>query len=70
MVCRGGRAVCGIGVRAIWQVLTDLKLGPGQGHWVTLVGSWRARALYRGLLDAGGLFPDARGVEFARMTFG
>jgi hypothetical protein len=25
---------------AIWQVLMDLKLGPGQGHWLPLWGRW------------------------------
>jgi hypothetical protein len=25
---------------AIWQVLMDLKLGPGQGHWLPLWVRW------------------------------
>jgi len=29
-----------VSATAIWQVLMDLKLGPGQGHWLPSWFSW------------------------------
>jgi hypothetical protein len=71
MVRRGGRMVCGIRMRDRYLAGPDgLEAWTGTGTLVTLVGSLGARALHPGLLDPHDLFPDARGVELARMTFG
>jgi hypothetical protein len=66
VVCRGGRMVCGIRVRDRYLAdLDGLEVWTGTRTLVTLVDSWGDRDLHRGFFDAVGLFPDARGVEFA-----
>jgi hypothetical protein len=35
--------ICATG---IWQVLMDLKLGPGQGHWLPWFVSWGLRFFF------------------------
>jgi hypothetical protein len=58
--------VWGIRVRDRYLAGPDgLEAWTGTRTVATLVGSWGARALCRGLLDAHDLSPDARGAELA-----